>query len=165
MTATLHLDRKNENSPAQLQAVAFLQQNRSPTTPASPAFCGNMDMRTNGKKEEDILVRWISLGYQSLQANCPESTSPKPRNSHSVQSNFPPGFSHWRVGYRILLPSCKNQNFLQWHLQHRVSWDACPSPCLSLKSLDPLPCISEKFTMKISNIQEYSITNSQVSIT
>lgn len=50
MTATLHLDRKNENSPAQLQAVAFLQQNRSPTTPASPAFCGNMDMRTKWEK-------------------------------------------------------------------------------------------------------------------
>ena len=143
----------------------FSSRTEAPPHQPAPLSAEIWIWEQNGKKEEDILVRWISLGYQSLQANCPESTSPKARNSHSVQSNFPPGFSHWRVGYRILLPSCKNQNFLQWHLQHRVSWDACPSPCLSLKSLDPLPCISEKFTMKISNIQEYSITNSQVSIT
>lgn len=35
------------------------------------------------------------------------------------------------------------------------------SPFPSLKSLDPLSCTSEKFTKKILNTQEYSVTNSQ----
>ena len=55
MTATLHLDRKNENSPGYLQAVAFLKQNRSPTTPASPASCGNTDIRTKWEKRRGRL--------------------------------------------------------------------------------------------------------------
>lgn len=159
MTATLHLDRKNGNSTGHLQTVAFLKQKRSPTTPASPAFCGNMNMRTKWEKEEDILVRWISIGYQSLQASCPESTSPKPRNSH-----FPPRFLTLKGGVQNT-PAFLQKLECSMVASLALSFLRYPSPFPFLKSPDHLPCISEKFTKKILNIQEYSVTNSQVSTT
>lgn len=99
---------KNENPMGHLQAAAFPKRKGSPTMPASPAICRNVDMRTKWKKGEDILLWWTSPGYQSLQAICPESTTPKPRYTCSFQSNLSPGFSGWRVVYRTLPLSCKN---------------------------------------------------------
>lgn len=92
------------------------------------------------------------------------SQLPRVHNSQTQKLTLPPRFLTLKGGVQNT-PAFLQKLECSMVASLALSFLRYPSPFPFLKSLDPLPCISEKFTKKIVNIQEYSVTNSQVSTT